>query len=164
MHYRHCGLSNILLLTVFSFQWLHVTYWTLFKLISISFHPRPSILALSFFAPGTLIYWIYSIECTRLFFTLFCDLVICSTDCSSLGTPFCLPSSLYPFLLPCAHLHHFEDSSQPVSSAWGYYLLLSFCSPSISLRLIGAFYHKIWIPLSMIPIVSVPLSIECVPF
>lgn len=163
MHYRHCGLSNILLLTVFSFQWLHVTYWTLFKLISISFHPRPSILALSFFAPGTLIYWIYSIECTRLFFTLFCDLVICSTDCS-LGTPFCLPSSLYPFLLPCAHLHHFEDSSQPVSSAWGYYLLLSFCSPSISLRLIGAFYHKIWIPLSMIPIVSVPLSIECVPF
>lgn len=66
MHYQHCGLSNILLLTVYSFQWLHVTYWTLFKLISISFHPRPSILALSSFVPGILIYWIYSVECTRL--------------------------------------------------------------------------------------------------
>lgn len=36
MYYRHCGLSDVLLITVYSFQRLHVTYRTLSKLISIS--------------------------------------------------------------------------------------------------------------------------------
>lgn len=48
MHDLQCSLSNVFLMTAYSFHWYHTAYRTLSKL-----------LALASFAPAILMYWIY---------------------------------------------------------------------------------------------------------
>lgn len=153
MHDLQCNLSDSFLMTAFSFQWCHIAYRTLSKL-----------LGLASFAPAIWTHWICLmlpnvLGLLVIFVCWLCQQMVLPQMCFSLPQfPSCVPPPTWwtPFFF-------LWRLCSIITFHWRYHPKLSFCSPHTSLRRIGALYlfwnlkSSIWKSLPMIPIVSFPL-------